>query len=47
MPDLNGYALAKRIRHEAWGKHIALIALTGWAKSQTSDARSRQDSIII
>jgi two-component system CheB/CheR fusion protein len=37
MPDLNGYALAERIRHEAWGKRIALIALTGWG--QESDKR--------
>jgi two-component system CheB/CheR fusion protein len=37
MPDLDGYQLAERIRHEAWGKKIRLIALTGWG--QESDKR--------
>jgi two-component system CheB/CheR fusion protein len=37
MPDLNGYELARRIRHEAWGAEIMLIALTGWG--QESDKR--------
>jgi len=37
MPDLNGYELAERIRHEAWGKSMTLIALTGWG--QESDRR--------
>jgi two-component system CheB/CheR fusion protein len=37
MPDLNGYELAERIRHEAWGKNMTLIALTGWG--QESDRR--------
>jgi chemotaxis methyl-accepting protein methylase/signal transduction histidine kinase len=37
MPDLTGYELAERIRHEAWGKDITLIALTGWG--QDADKR--------
>lgn len=37
MLDLTGYGLAERIRHEAWGKHITLIALTGWG--QDADKR--------
>jgi two-component system, chemotaxis family, CheB/CheR fusion protein len=37
MPDLTGYQLAERIRHEAWGEHITLIAVTGWG--QDSDKR--------
>ena len=32
MPDLNGYQLAERVRHEAWGKTMTLIALTGWGQ---------------
>ncbi len=32
MPDLNGYELAERIRREAWGKKMILIALTGWGQ---------------
>jgi CheY-like chemotaxis protein len=37
MPDLSGYELAERIRHEAWGANIILIAMTGWG--QDSDKR--------
>ncbi len=37
MPDLNGYELARRIRHEAWGNNMLLIAVTGWG--QESDKR--------
>jgi CheY-like chemotaxis protein len=37
MPDFNGYELAERIRHEAWGTGMTLIALTGWG--QESDKR--------
>jgi CheY-like chemotaxis protein len=37
MPDLDGYELAERIRREAWGKKITLIAVTGWG--QESDKR--------
>ena len=32
MPDMSGYEVAKRIRHEAWGEQITLIALTGWGQ---------------
>ncbi len=37
MPDFDGYELAERIRREAWGKAMTLIALTGWG--QESDKR--------
>lgn len=37
MPDLTGYEVAERIRHEAWGNSITLIAVTGWG--QESDKR--------
>jgi CheY-like chemotaxis protein/two-component sensor histidine kinase len=37
MPDLTGYEVAERIRHEAWGKKMTLIAVTGWG--QESDKR--------
>ena len=37
MPDLNGYELAERLRREAWGKNIVLIAITGWG--QEADKR--------
>jgi two-component system, chemotaxis family, CheB/CheR fusion protein len=37
MPDMSGYELAERIRHEAWGRAATLIALTGWG--QDADRR--------
>jgi two-component system, chemotaxis family, CheB/CheR fusion protein len=40
MPDLNGYEVAERIRLEAWGKEVRLIALTGWG--QKDDKRRAQ-----
>lgn len=38
MPVLNGYEVAKKIRLEAWGANLKLIAVTGWG--QESDKRS-------
>lgn len=35
LPDIDGYEVARRIRDAEWGKHIKLIAATGW--SQQSD----------
>jgi signal transduction histidine kinase len=32
MPRLNGYDLARRIRREAWGRAIPLVAVTGWGQ---------------
>jgi PAS domain S-box-containing protein len=32
MPGMSGYDTARRIRLEAWGNHILLIALTGWGQ---------------
>jgi CheY-like chemotaxis protein len=37
MPVLNGYEVAKKIRLEAWGANLTLIAVTGWG--QESDKR--------
>lgn len=34
MPDMNGYEVAERIRHEAWGAHMKLIAVTGWGQAE-------------
>ena len=33
MPDMDGYEVAKRIRHEAWGERMTLIAVTGWGQA--------------
>jgi len=37
MPKLNGYEAARRIRAEAWGKNIVLVALTGWGQQRDRD----------
>lgn len=42
MPKLNGYEAARKIRAQPWGKHMVLIALTGWGQQQ--DRRRTQDA---
>ena len=37
MPDLSGHEAARQIRQTDWGKHMVLIAATGWG--QESDER--------
>jgi signal transduction histidine kinase/ActR/RegA family two-component response regulator len=32
MPDMTGYEVARRLRSEAWGPSMTLIALTGWGQ---------------
>jgi PAS domain S-box-containing protein len=34
MPEVSGYDVARAIRREAWGRHIRLIALTGWSQAE-------------
>jgi PAS domain S-box-containing protein len=34
MPGLNGYETARRIRQEAWGRHVVLVAITGWGQEE-------------
>jgi PAS domain S-box-containing protein len=34
LPLRNGYEAAKMIRSEPWGRHMVLIALTGWGQEQ-------------
>lgn len=34
MPEMNGYDAARKIREEPWGKHVVLIALTGWGQQR-------------
>lgn len=33
LPDWSGYELAQRIRREAWGEQMRLIAVTGWGQA--------------
>ena len=34
MPRLNGYEACRRIREQAWGRNMLLIALTGWGQEE-------------
>jgi CheY-like chemotaxis protein/two-component sensor histidine kinase len=40
LPKLDGHEVAQRIRKEAWGRQMCLIAVTGWS-DETDRARSR------
>jgi two-component system CheB/CheR fusion protein len=42
MPDLSGHEVARQIRQTEWGKHMVLIAATGWG--QESDAREAAEA---
>jgi signal transduction histidine kinase len=42
MPMLDGYEVARRIRAQAWGQRITLVALTGWG--QDSDRRRSREA---
>jgi CheY-like chemotaxis protein len=42
MPKLDGYDTARQIRKQPWGKHVALVALTGWG--QDDDRRKSLDA---
>jgi signal transduction histidine kinase/ActR/RegA family two-component response regulator len=42
MPRLNGYDAAQRIRAQAWGNDMILVALTGWG--QDEDKRLAADA---
>jgi DNA-binding response OmpR family regulator len=32
IPDLTGYEVARRLRQEAWGPELFLVAMTGWGQ---------------
>jgi len=34
MAKMNGYEVARRLREQPWGKHIVLIAVTGWGQAE-------------
>jgi two-component system CheB/CheR fusion protein len=42
MPDLDGHDVARQIRATDWGRHMVLIAATGWG--QESDERKALDA---
>ena len=42
MPTLDGHETARLIRKQPWGKHMVLVALTGWGQSE--DRRRSKDA---
>ena len=34
LPKLNGHDVCRRVREQAWGKNIVLIAVTGWGQDE-------------
>ncbi|MFO0929312.1 MAG: PAS domain S-box protein [Gemmataceae bacterium] len=32
LPRVNGYEVARQLREEPWGEHVALVAVTGWGQ---------------
>jgi len=42
MPDLSGHEVARQVRRTEWGKHMVLVAATGWG--QESDQREALDA---
>jgi CheY-like chemotaxis protein len=40
LPSLNGYEACRRIRQQPWGKHIALVAVTGWGQEEDRERSS-------
>lgn len=42
LPQLDGYEVCRRVREQAWGKNILVIALTGWG--QEDDRRKSEDA---
>jgi PAS domain S-box-containing protein len=34
LPNLNGYEVCRRIREQAWGKNLMLVAVTGWGQEE-------------
>ena len=34
LPKLNGYEACRRIREQAWGRSMVLVALTGWGQQE-------------
>ena len=42
MPDRDGYDVARAIRTTEWGKHVFLVAVSGWG--QPSDIRKAHEA---
>lgn len=42
LPKLNGFDACRRIREHSWGRHMVIVALTGWG--QEEDRRKSKDA---
>ena len=42
LPKLNGYEVCRRLREQPWGKHVVIVALTGWG--QIEDRQRSMDA---
>jgi PAS domain S-box-containing protein len=42
MPHMSGYDVALQVRERGWGRHVLLVALTGWGQEQ--DRRRSQEA---
>jgi CheY-like chemotaxis protein len=42
MPRLDGYGACRRLREQAWGKDLKIVALTGWG--QDGDRRQTKEA---
>jgi PAS domain S-box-containing protein len=42
LPELPGYDACRRIRQQPWGRHIVIVALTGWG--QAEDRRKSREA---
>jgi CheY-like chemotaxis protein len=42
MPRLDGYGACRRIREQAWGRDLTVIALTGWGRD--GDRRQTEEA---
>ena len=41
LPKMDGFEVCRRIRQQAWGKDMVVVALTGWGHDEAR-AKTRQ-----
>lgn len=40
LPGIDGFEVARRIRREPWGKHLLLVAISGWSQAEQRERAS-------